>query len=151
MKTLYPVIISFGLMIPFSPVGKLLWHTGQETSVQWISDSQALKQQWSGKAQDEKHLFSDWLAASRSNLQQGLADKEQRFAQQTADTGHALRQVIEQTGLGALQTLQQQSQTLGLQVSGLWDWTIMEATELGQTAISLPQKLWPQDEPQTPA
>ncbi len=141
MKTLLPIVISLGLLIPFSPVGEFLWHAGQQRVEGWSgtfnTKSTAIVNQL-----DLSALGPQTSQLPTSGWRSVLNHKKTEIVSQWQVTMTTLQAKISQDGNQLVQDTR--ALTQGWQQQG-WQWT----TELGQQWQSIgsflaqqPGQLW---------
>ncbi len=142
MKTIYPIILSFGLLIPFSPVGEYLWHHSQKIATDLTTQTQSSGQSWWQSALSAQNDLSSWFMQSKTRSWQQIdaqtetlkaaIDQQETSLQQSLRSGQTL--VSNQWQRGQ-QTLQQQ----GRQV---WHETILFVADIKTTIEAVPQAFW---------
>lgn len=146
MKTLYPIILSFSLLIPFSPVGEYLWHYGQQGASGLAIDTRNSGQGWWQDAMVSQEQLVQWFQHSKQQgwqqIDAGVLSVQQELRQQ----GDAL-----QTGFGSGQDALQQKWQRGQQslqqvASQLWQQGVRFGNDLVTSVPALPANIWPSDQ-----
>lgn len=143
MKTLYPIILSFGLLIPFSPVGEYLWQYGQQGASGLAVETRYSGQGWWHDAMASQEELVLWFQRSKQQgwqqIDAGILSVQQELQQQ----GEAI-----QNGLGTGQELLQQTWQQGQQglqqsASHLWQESVQYGSNLLASVQALPASIWP--------
>lgn len=143
MKTLYPIILSFGLLIPFSPVGEYLWQYGQQGASGLAVETRHSGQGWWHDAMASQEELVLWFQRSKQQgwqqIDAGILSVQQELQQQ----GEAI-----QNGLGTGQELLQQTWQQGQQglqqsASHLWQESVQYGSNLLASVQALPASIWP--------
>ncbi len=145
MKTLYPIILSFSLLIPFSPVGEYLWHYGQQGASGLAIDTRNSGQGWWHDAMTSQEQLVLWFQHSKrqgwQQIDAGILSLQQGIQQQ----GDTI-----QTGLNSGQDALQQGwehnqQSLQQVASQLWQESILFGSDLVTSVQALPATIWPDE------
>lgn len=145
MKTLYPIILSFSLLIPFSPVGEYLWHSGQQGASGLAVETRNSGQDWWHDALVSQEALVHWFQRSKQEgwqrIDAGVLSVQQELQQQ----GDAIQSRLS-SGQDALQQTWQQGQQ-GLQqwTSQLWHKSVRFGSDLLTSLQALPASIWPSD------
>ena len=143
MKTLYPIILSFSLLIPFSPVGEYLWQYGQQGASGLAVETRHSGQGWWHDAMASQEELVLWFQRSKQQgwqqIDAGILSVQQELQQQ----GEAI-----QNGLGTGQELLQQTWQQGQQglqqsASHLWQESVQYGSNLFASVQALPASIWP--------
>ena len=122
MKTLLPIVISLGLLIPFSPVGEYVWHTTEQQSSTLLHNTQQRLQTWASEFNHASAL---------------LAQQWRQTTHELAETGAQSQQHLALSGEKLAAVWQQEHNQVSSQVARQWQTT---ATML----VQWPQQLWQQ-------
>ena len=143
MKTLYPIILSFGLLIPFSPVGEYLWQYGQQGASGLAVETRNSGQGWWHDAMASQEELVLWFQRSKQQgwqqIDAGILSVQQELQQQSEAIQNGLG-----TGQEVLQQTWQQGQQ-GLQqwTSHLWQESVQYGSNLLASVQALPASIWP--------
>jgi len=145
MKTLYPIILSFSLLIPFSPVGEYLWHHGQQTASGFALQTQNSGQSWWQDALSSQQQLVLWFQHGKQQGWQQIDTQVHTLQQELQQQGNAI-----QTGLNSGQDALQQGwqrsqQTLQQVTNQLWQDTVMLTRNFAASVQALPATIWPDD------
>ena len=145
MKTLYPIILSFSLLIPFSPVGEYLWHHGQQTASGLALQTQNSGQSWWQDALSSQQQLVLWFQHCKQQRWQqidaGILSLQQGIQQQGDNLQTGLS-----SGQDALQqTWQHGQQSLQQWTSKRWQDGILFGNDLITSVQALPANIWPGD------
>ncbi|MGL4205915.1 MAG: hypothetical protein ACRCRW_07360 [Aeromonadaceae bacterium] len=120
MKTLLPIVISFGLLIPFSPVGEYLWHTSQRQGHDLLLTSKQQAEIWSEALTQKRSDLSLWWQQSTTTLQADVAHSQQQLTQQSQTLAQRWQQQSMQWRDELEQQWQSVSSTLSQWPQELW-------------------------------
>ena len=145
MKTLYPIILSFSLLIPFSPVGEYLWHYGQQGASGLAVDTRNSGQGWWHDAMASQEQLVLWFQHGKQQgwqqIDAGILSVQQELQQQSDSLQTGLS-----SGQDALQQKWQRSQQSLQQVaSHLWQESVQFGSDLVTSVQALPPSIWPSD------
>lgn len=146
MKTLYPIILSFSLLIPFSPVGEYLWHYGQQGASGLAIETRNSGQGWWHDAIASQEQLVQWFQHSKQQgwqqIDAGVLSVQQELQQQVGSLQTGLS-----SGQDALQQTWQRGQ-LSLQqwTSHLWQESVQFGSDLVTSVQTLPANIWPSDQ-----
>lgn len=146
MKTLYPIILSFSLLIPFSPVGEYLWQHGQQSASGLAVETRNSGQGWWHEAiASQEELVQSFQRSKQQAWQQidaGVLSVQQELRQQ----GDTIQTRLN-SGQDALQqTWQHGQQSLQQAASQLWQQGILLGNDLITSVQALPANIWPGDQ-----
>ncbi len=145
MKTLYPIILSFSLLIPFSPVGEYLWHYGQQGASGLAVDTRNSGQGWWHDAMASQEQLVLWFQHGKQQgwqqIDAGILSLQQGIQQQGDNLQTGLS-----SGQDALQqTWQHGQQSLQQWTSKRWQDGILFGNDLITSVQALPANIWPSD------
>ncbi len=145
MKTLYPIILSFSLLIPFSPVGEYLWQHGQQGASSLAVETRNNGQGWWHEAIASQEQLVQWFQRSKQQgwqqIDAGVLSVQQELQQQ----GDAIQTGLS-SGQDALQqTWQHGQQSLQQWTRHLWQESVQFSSDLVTSVQALPATVWPDD------
>ena len=145
MKTLYPIILSFSLLIPFSPVGEYLWQYGQQSASGLAIDTRNSGQGWWHEAMASQEQLVQWFQHSKQQGWQQIDASALSVQQELQRQGDSLQTGLS-SGQDALQqTWQRGQQSLQQMTSQLWQEGVLFGNDLLTSIQALPATIWPGD------
>ena len=145
MKTLYPIILSFSLLIPFSPVGEYLWQHGQQGASSLAVETRNNGQGWWHEAIASQEQLVQWFQRSKQQGWQQIDARVLSVQQELQQQGDVIQTGLS-SGQDALQqTWQHGQQNLQQVASQLWQESVQFGGDLVTSVQALPATIWPGD------
>jgi hypothetical protein len=142
MKTIYPIILSFGLLIPFSPVGEYLWHHSQEIAANLTTQTQSNGQSWWQSVLSAQDDLSSWFMQSKTRSWQQIDAQTETLKETIDQQGTSLQQSLHSSQTLVSNQWQRGQQTLQQQGSYIWHETTLFVEGIKTSIEAVPQAYW---------